>query len=261
MQNSKKNRKVKRVMLLAAILLVVLGLTHDIIITNMLAYRICKADPNPKTFVKQIVEFPESIYWEDNIYPGFDEKDRLLMIRNYLDGVHLKKMALNGPDGTIYLYTATDQDWLTSRGIKARKVDGNYYDTLKIEAAEIARRGEKISRDQLAGFNYNVVLNMIPLTSFQKRYVYSDEVVIIDNRAGEIIGFNRRLMARWYFLLPDFEVGGRYYYPEAKCGFSSLVAYPQKILTYFRNINSGAIFESYNSKLFRIRDKMGSEQK
>jgi hypothetical protein len=236
--NTKKEirfRKLKRV--LALVLVVgIIGLTHDIIITNFLAYRICKADPNPKTFIKQTVEFPESIYWEDNIYPGFDEKDRLLMIRNYLDGVHLKKMALNSPDGTIYLYSASEQDWQTSKQIKARKIAGNYYDTLQAEAAAIAERGEKISRKDLAGFRYSVVVNMVQLTSFQKRYVYSDEVAITDNQTGEIIGFNRRLMARWYFLLPDFEVGGRYYYPDAKCGENDIYGFDEQIFSSYSDV-------------------------
>jgi len=29
-----------------------LYLTHDIIITNFLAYKICRADPQPKTFIR-----------------------------------------------------------------------------------------------------------------------------------------------------------------------------------------------------------------
>ena len=46
--------------------------------------------------MKKKIEKPISIYWEDNVYPGFNKEDRELMIINYLDGVHLKTMALNG---------------------------------------------------------------------------------------------------------------------------------------------------------------------
>lgn len=210
---------------------VILGLAHDIIFTNILAYRICKADPNPKTFIKKTVEYPGSIYWEDNIYPGFDEEDRLLMIRNYLDGVHLTTMALNGPDGVIHLYTATEKDWQKSKAIHAREKEGNYYDTMAEEAKAVASRGI-ISRQELAQINYKVVFNPVSLTPFQRRYLHSDEVLITDNRTDEIIGYNRRLMHKFYLLVPDF-VGGRQYYPEALCGSSGFLSFDRAVLTKY----------------------------
>lgn len=94
-----------------AVVFVVGYLTEDIIMTNVLGYYHCSQDPNPKTFIQKTVEYPESIYWEDNVYTGFNEKDRKLMIMNYLDGKHLKAMALNGDDGKVYVYTATEGDF------------------------------------------------------------------------------------------------------------------------------------------------------
>ena len=222
--SQKRPANKKRTFMLWAVFLLfllgVLALTHDIIITNILAWQICRTDPNPKTFIQRTVEFPASIYWEDNIYPGFDEKDRLLMIRNYLDGVHLKTMALNSPDGTIYLYTATDGDWKTSREIKARKIKGNFMATIDAEAEAIAKRGKTFTQQTMPQLNYNVVSKFITLTSFQRRYLYSDEVTITDNKTKEVIASNHRLMRRWYLLLPDFAVGERYYSPRAICGES-----------------------------------------
>ncbi len=185
----------------------ILYFTHDIIISNYLAYRICRAAPRPKTFIKKTVEFPESIYWEDNVYPGFDQKDRLLMIRNYLDGIHLKTMALNSPDGSIYLFTATAADWQKSKDIKARKREGNYFDALDSEARAIALRGKIYTAETLPQTNYSVVFNPVELSPFERRYLWSDEVVITENTTGEVNAFNRRLMRRWYRL--EFEpVGG-----------------------------------------------------
>lgn len=197
-----------------------IGLIQDILITNILAYKICKAPPNPKTFIKKTVEFPESIYFQDNIYPGYDEKDRLLMIQNYLDGIHLKIMGLNAPDGSIYILTANPEDWQVSRDIKAGKRQGNYYEMLKEEARAIAAKGQHISLDKLPEFSYSVVFNPVQLSVFERRYLWSDEVIIRDNKADEIIGFNRRLMRRWYILNPDVALGNRYYYPHAMCGWS-----------------------------------------
>jgi hypothetical protein len=223
-QGKDKQKRARGRLIIGSVILLILGLgiylTHDILITNFLAYRICHSEPLPKTFIKKTVEYPESIYWEDNIYPGFNEKDRLLMIQNYLDGVHLKIMGLNAPDGNVYIFTATPEAWQKSREIKAGKRQGNYYDMLKEEAKAIAAKGQHVNHDKLPEFHYNVVFNPVPLTDFERRYLWSDEVVIKDNQSGEIIGFNRRLMHRWYMLNPDVALGNRYYYPHAMCGWS-----------------------------------------
>jgi len=50
--------------------------TYDIIITNILSYYYCESTPtHPKTLITKKIEYPESIYWEDNIYPGFSKED------------------------------------------------------------------------------------------------------------------------------------------------------------------------------------------
>ncbi|OYZ56221.1 MAG: hypothetical protein B7Y17_07055, partial [Sulfuricurvum sp. 24-42-5] len=77
----------------------------DVILSNTLGAYYCAQEPNPKTYIKHTVEEPISIYWEDNIYPGFDEADSKLMVTNYLDGVHLQTMALNTPDGKVRVYS------------------------------------------------------------------------------------------------------------------------------------------------------------
>lgn len=254
MPRSVKKTTKKRILSAGLLLLAttLLFLTHDIIITNILAYRICKADPNPKTFIKKTVDYPGSVYWEDNIYPGFDEKDRLLMIRNYLDGVHLKTMALNGPDGTIHVYTATEEDW------RARRGEPNYFEKLNVEAKAIAERGITFTPETMPGINFSVILSPVPLTSFQRRYLWSDEVRITDNTTNEVIAYNRRLMRRWYMIAPDFALGNRYYSPETMCGYSSVIGFPYKIFNYLEKVNSGAVPESYNSKLHRL---YGGEEK
>jgi len=68
----------------------------------------------PLQEIHETVENPESVYWEDNVWPGFDEYGRHWMVKNYLDGVHLKVLALNGDDGRIYLYRADDKTYVGS---------------------------------------------------------------------------------------------------------------------------------------------------
>ncbi|MDD5053684.1 MAG: hypothetical protein PHO27_13190 [Sulfuricurvum sp.] len=77
----------------------------DVILSNTLGAYYCAQEPNPKTYIKHTVEEPISIYWEDNVYPGFDDADAKLMVQNYLDGVHLQTMALNTPDGKVRVYS------------------------------------------------------------------------------------------------------------------------------------------------------------
>ena len=87
--------------------LLTLGMTlyaSDVILSNTLGAYYCAQEPNPKTYIKHTVEEPISIYWEDNVYQGFDEADSKLMVANYLDGVHLQTMALNTPDGKVKVY-------------------------------------------------------------------------------------------------------------------------------------------------------------
>lgn len=63
---------------------------------------------SPLKEIHEIVDYPISVYWEDNVWPGFDLYGRQWMVKNYLDGKHLKLLALNGDDGKIYLYRADD---------------------------------------------------------------------------------------------------------------------------------------------------------
>ena len=88
--------------------LLTLGMTlyaSDVILSHTLGAYYCAQEPNPKTYIKHTVEEPISIYWEDNVYQGFDDTDAKLMVKNYLDGVHLQTMALNTPDGKVKIYS------------------------------------------------------------------------------------------------------------------------------------------------------------
>lgn len=47
----------------------------DVILSNTLGAYYCAQEPNPKTYIKHTVEEPISIYWEDNVYPGFNDEE------------------------------------------------------------------------------------------------------------------------------------------------------------------------------------------
>ena len=76
--------------------------TYDIIITNILGAYYCATAP--KAFIKETVEYPQSIYFEDNKQP-FTKEDVERMKRNYLDGIHLKTLALNLSDGNVIIFS------------------------------------------------------------------------------------------------------------------------------------------------------------
>ena len=210
-----KSKKVKIAVIAVGLLLP----THDIIITNMLGAYYCHTDPNPKTFIKAKVEYPESIYWEDNVYPGFSEKDRALMIMNYLDGVHLKTMALNGEGGKVYVYELnSSKAW---EPLKALKYDSGkeHFDMVKKIAENIMQTSEKIyTKPSAPKMNYTVTFDEVKLNPFSGKFLYSDETKIIDNKTQEVIAYNKRLMHFFYLLAPDFALGNRYYSPDAMCG-------------------------------------------
>jgi Methyl-accepting chemotaxis protein len=64
--------------------------------------------PDPLQEIHQTVSSPESVYWQDDVWPGFDDSARAVMVWHYLDGVHLKVLAVNGDDGKVYLYQADE---------------------------------------------------------------------------------------------------------------------------------------------------------
>lgn len=93
--------------LLTLFLTLIVGMTlyaSDVILSNTLGAYYCAQEPNPKTYIKHTVEEPISIYWEDNVYPGFNDEECKGMVANYLDGVSLQTMALNTPDRKVRVY-------------------------------------------------------------------------------------------------------------------------------------------------------------
>ena len=186
--------------------------TYDIIITNTLGVYYCLSAPNPKTYIKQTIEKPLSIYWEDNVYPGFSIEDRKLMIMNYLDGKHLQTMTLNGDDGKIYMYEAQEG------GFDSLQYDKKYKDKYT-QYVSIIMQSEKVyTKETMPKMNYTVTFDEVKLNAFSRKFLYSDETKVIDNQTGETIAYNRRYMRFYYNIFPDIALGNIYYYGRAVCG-------------------------------------------
>jgi len=217
--------------------------TYDIILTNILGSYYCSQEPNPKTFIKNKVEYPESIYWEDNVYPGFNEEDRKLMITNYLDGEHLKKIALNGDDEKVYVY---EIDKNIFKDLKYDKKYKNIYE----QYAQIILKTQKIyTKQTMPKMNYTVTFNEVELHSFARKFIYSDETKIKDNKTNEVIAQNHRLMKLFYNILPDL-AGGRYYQNEEVCG-ESYYSFEDKLFTFNHYLNTGKQAVDINKYLYK----------
>ncbi len=248
------------------VILIAIGVllpTYDIIITNALGAYYCKTDPNSKTFIKEKVEYPESIYWEDNIFGGFDKEDRKLMIMNYLDGVHLKTMALNGEDGKIYLYEADSSIWEKLKPLEKERSQ-SYYDMVDTIAQNIMQTSEKsYTKQNMPKINYTVTFDEVKLNFFAKKFLYSDETKIIDNSTNETVAYNRRYMRLFYNIAPDLSLGNLYYNPwdGQICGSEDTQYFFRHIFDEIYINYSGAIAESFNSKLYRKYKKVLKRKK
>jgi len=185
--------------------------TYDIFITYILSGYYCLTTPS--TYIEKKVEYPESIYWEDNVYPGFNDEDRKLMIMNYLDGVHLKRMALNGDDEKVYVY---EIDKNIYKDLKHNKEKYKYKHE---QYANIILKTQKIyTKQTMPKMNYTVTFNEIELNSFTRKFLYSDETKVIDNKDNEVVAYNRRYMRFAYNIFPDIALGDIYYVQGSMCG-------------------------------------------
>ena len=136
----------------------------------------------PLQEIHETVESPVSVYWEDNVWPGFDDRGRACMVKTYLDGKHLKVLALNGEDGRIYLYRATKEDYAGSEKL--------YPEYLKIHQEIEALRQEAIHVGGSGGDNKGMWKKIREKTDdfsnrLGKRYLDQrrSEIAVIINRA------------------------------------------------------------------------------
>jgi len=167
----------------------------------------------PLQEILQTVESPESVYWQDDVWPGFDAYGRKWMVEQYLDGVHLKALALNGDDGKIYLYRAAGEMFseAENRGERMERLDPQAEDYPKLRAAymrlkkaaveQITNKAEIFkSASQLPPMRYRV--HFMPLDNWwRERSIYhADQITITESATGKVIAFSRRYMAFSFWL-------------------------------------------------------------
>ena len=182
--------------------------TYDIIITNILEVYYCATAP--KAFIKETVEYPQSIYFEDNVFNGFNEQDIEYMMNNYLDDIHLKTLALNLPDGNVAIYHyEKNQDEYDKIAKEVKQELGDktsHYDDIRARIIKIIDSNKIITtKDKMPKMNYTVLYDKVSLNRFASKYFHSDTMRIIDNKTNETIAFQQR-----YFMfkrLTDYSAG------------------------------------------------------
>lgn len=125
--------------------------------------------------ITRTVEYPESVYWEDNVKSklvGIDGRELSYFIEKTLDGIHLKKLAVNGKNGKIYLYTAS------------KKQSPDIYESEK----------------SLPPMKYKVQFETVILPKFEGHFIHSDIIKIIDNETKESIAYSKRYLSYKPFL-------------------------------------------------------------
>ena len=205
----KKRKKLYKLMTIVVLISIPI---YDIIATNLLALYFCSVDK--PVYTNEVNAYPLSIYWEDNVYKGFTPEDRKRMIVNYLDGEHLKTMALNGDDGKVYVYTLDAPIW--------KNVEKNFnekrYGDIWTQYAMLVMKSERIfDKETMPKLNYTVRFNEVALDPFSSNFLYSDISQVIDNQSNKIIAENQRYMRFFYNIFPDF-AGNRFYYQKELCG-------------------------------------------
>jgi len=181
---------------------------------------------SPLQEISLTVEKPGSVLWIDKVWPGFDEKARACMVANYLDGVHLHTLGLNGA-GLLYVYRATPKDFAESAKIRsaleiARKeyekalentggrlnkevvvykmkysdLENHHWAKRKQEAVPIIKRSQiYILEKTTIDFAYRVTFKPLELTDDQKEFIWCDEISIDEMKDnGKEIAFSKRCM-------------------------------------------------------------------
>jgi len=133
---AKRLTKSKKVVLLVAAFFVLYPFRRFLLFNGLFFYY----RMSPLQEIHQTISSPISVYWEDNVWPGFDEYGRHWMVENYLDGIHLQLLALNGEDGKIYLYRATAKDFAASEKLRPG------YTRIKQEIAALEKEAMEVGR-------------------------------------------------------------------------------------------------------------------
>jgi hypothetical protein len=135
------------------------------------------------------------------------------MVEQYLDGIHLRILAMNGEDGKIYVYRAEGEMFIEAKKIQEQmeRIDPTKADYTKLQATYM--RLKKATVDQIAAnvemadfpsqlppIRYRV--HFVPLDNWWRDMgiYHADQITITDTAVNEVIAWSRRYMAFSFWL-------------------------------------------------------------
>ena len=160
------------------------------------------------------------------------------MVKEYLDGIHLKALALNGDDGKIYLYPADEKTFAESERLRparnqkekeiktmeqeARKLRGDDHKALweriqktRRESTEISAYNDQWKKEfaavldqietydsvsQLLPMRYRVHFYLLDDWWREKSIYHADQITITEAATGKVIAWSRRYRVFAYWL-------------------------------------------------------------
>ncbi|MBC2882833.1 hypothetical protein H7R39_06125 [Campylobacter sp. Marseille-Q3452] len=186
--------------------------TYDIIITNILGAYYCATAP--KAFIKETVEYPESIYFERQEIYGYGETTHEFMIGQYLNGVSLKTLALNLPDGNVAIYhyekNQDEYDKIVQEVKQELGEKSSHYKDIKARIVKMIESNKIITtKDKMPKINYTAIFDEIKLDKFSSNFLIATEFKLINNKTSEIIAYKREYHNYYYNMFPNLSTGGK----------------------------------------------------
>jgi hypothetical protein len=194
---------------IGAVLLLILGFfSHQLILGPLLYYsKLTSGD-----FTGTLITEPKSVYLEDHTLGHLS----FIPIYRYLDGVHISRLALPNPDGSITIFEASPNMMSSFDGWRSENVSSEttswkglfngYYNKWSSEVLAKIKEGAHTvnSISELAEFDYHVSVRPLP-REYLGRYYYADRMTIENMKTGKVHTVSSRYWScrpGWQGLLP-----------------------------------------------------------
>ncbi|MCD7952277.1 MAG: hypothetical protein LUG14_04995 [Synergistaceae bacterium] len=212
-----------------------LPFTDQLIVECLFTYY--RYTQTPYEQIKRTVEYPESVFFKYNISNRFNTTTMCeIYAKLFLDGEHLKKLAIKKNDGLILLYTQLNRYAGISKKI-------GIFIPENIASPDIYH-----SESVLPKMNYEVEFKLLPIGWFAKLFIHADIVRITDNNTNEVIAYSKRFISYTTFLyrmIPDISgMRGKYHGGKFIGGQHNGFNLPWKVLfehVYPRKFNNDEI--------------------
>lgn len=136
--------------------------------------------PSPTQYVSKKIEAPISVMIQDKGLRLDSKYKHQLLVKKYLDGIHLKTLAIHVGDDRFYLYETKTTDLNFKEIMKNVKIYDSY--------------------ENLPKMNFHIKINSINHQLFKTKRFHADITKIIDTKKNEEIAFSYRYWSYATFL-------------------------------------------------------------